>query len=142
MKISTAILILAFAGFAGSALTLAGCGDTCSSKAADVAAVGSCTSLAADSDVTIEVQVCATCSDTSPSCKGEVVNGEIQLDASFKECQANSSCAASACNTGKVSCTVHTPPATASADIVTQNKGSTNRKTVSVAAGGPTTCAL
>lgn len=133
-------ILLAAAGAA--AVGLAGCGDTCSTKAADVQAVADCPSgLKSNSQVTIQLQLCATCSDTNPTCTGEVVGNEIQLDASFHECQSNSSCPASACNNTTVTCTVNAP-ADGTYDIVTQNAGTTNRKTITVASSGATSCTL
>jgi hypothetical protein len=93
-------------------LLLAGCGgDTCSSSAAEAEALPSNCTLAANTTATIQVRLCAKCSDSSPACTAEFVNDQIELDPTFQQCQANAGCAETGCAlpNSLVTCSVTTP---------------------------------
>lgn len=126
------------------ALALAGCGaDTCRSEPADAAQLPSSCSVPAASVVAIDVQLCASCRDSSPSCVAEFVNGELQLDTAFQRCEASAGCSVtSGCDAAnsRVRCTVQTPPASGTYSIVAgQNQLG---GTIVVGSGGTTTCTL
>jgi hypothetical protein len=132
------------------ALVVTGCGsETCPTRTADVTKVGACGGpLAANTQVTIDVTLCATCSDTSPSCTGEVLTqaaNQIFLDAQFQECQSNASCpAGQPTSCAPVHCTVSTPGPGGPFQIVTANSdGSTHPwGSVDIAGVGNTRCTL
>jgi hypothetical protein len=94
---------------------LAGCGagsDTCTSSPAQVAtASGASCSLAPGASATINVTLCAKCSDSNPSCQAEIRNGTLELAPAVQQCQANAGCAVSGCNlnTGHAACQVTLP---------------------------------
>src|SRR3990172_6537788 len=124
-------------------LLLAGCGgDTCSSSAAEAQQLPSGCTLAANTTTTIEVQLCAKCSDSSPACTGEFVNDQIELDPTFQQCQANAGCAETGCaiTNSLVTCSVTTPgpgtyPVVAGSNLL--------RETVNVEeSGAGTSCTL
>jgi len=124
-------------------LLLAGCGgDTCSSSAAEAELLPSSCTLAPNTTATIQVQLCAKCSDSSPACTGEFVNDQIELDPTFQQCQANAGCAETGCaiSNSLVTCSVTTP---ASEGPVTVVAGSTLLTgTVNIAESGGTSCTL
>jgi hypothetical protein len=99
-------------------LALAGCGDTCTSKAAEVRGIpGSCTVPVAASS-TIEVQLCPKCTDSTPGCQAEFRNGRFEVAPTFQECQAEAGCQISSeCgfNNSKVACSVSVPAGTPAA---------------------------
>jgi len=105
-------------------LVLSGCGDTCSSKPAELEAAnnGSCatTLLKAGSTVTVTALLkCQTCSDTDASCIGEQVGADLQIDAQFRECDSNKNCGAPACQLPRpaVSCAVPVPAVSGTSTI-------------------------
>ena len=121
------------------AFYLARCGDTCSSKAADVDALPSNCTLQEGADVTVELTLCAKCSESSPTCVAEVRDQDIELDASFQECDSQKDCSANACEGKKVTCSFKAPAA-GTYNLVAHKAGSTINQTVTVAANGATTC--
>ncbi len=132
------------------ALVLAGCGgiagDTCTPESARVTPTGAGCTLAANTPVTINVRLCPQCTDTSPSCAGEVLpGGEIQLDPLVQKCQANQGCdITQACQIAPVGCALDKPlsPGSYTAQYIGPT-GTLERATVQVAqSGGPTSCAL
>jgi hypothetical protein len=129
-------------------LVLSGCGDTCSTKPAELdSTAGTCatTGLAAGSQVTINAALhCQTCSETDASCLGEVVGSTLQIDAQFRECDSNKNCGAPACQVPRptVSCRLTTPAV--SGPYTLQYVSGTGLQTVSVNVGatGATSCVL
>ncbi len=112
MKKLLSVAILAVAA-------LAGCGtDTCTSSAATPqnAQGGTVCSLAAASNATISVRLCAKCGDSSPSCQAEFVNGHFEVAPTIQQCQADAGCAVPGCNAQvpTATCTL-TLPASATA---------------------------
>jgi hypothetical protein len=130
-------------------LVLAGCGgiagDTCSSAAAQVTPTNASCRLAPNTPVTINVQLCPKCTDTSPACAGEVLAGrEIQLDPVVQQCQASQGCDITpACRISPVPCTLD---ATLAVGTYTARylgpTGSLDSATVEVVAGGAPSCTL
>lgn len=124
-------------------LALAGCGDTCSSEPATVQQLPAACSVAADTPVTIAVQLCASCKDTSPSCVAEFVGGELQLDTAFQRCEANAACAVTgACDAvnSQVTCVVRTPAVSGTYPIVAGPTLVPGQ--IVISAGGGTSCTL
>ncbi len=131
---------------APAALLLAACGDTCTSKPAAVDTLqGQCSTVAAGSAVTINLQLCPTCSDTSPSCTGEVRPGNlIELDSVVQQCQAQSGCSVTGCNISPVGCPLSQPlqdGQTYTVQYSTGNGGLAST-TLTAQSGGSTSCTL
>lgn len=129
--------------FAGT-MVLQGCGDTCTSKAAQVAVASGNCSLAAGSQVTITVPVTASCGETSGACAVEVVGGQLELAPSFQECQSNSSCPAGGAGAGTVDCLVPADTAVAGPPMALVVVGDNGPFTVGQVqfTGGNQSCAL
>ncbi len=133
-----------------AALALAGCSDTCTSKAAELQpASGGCgsTTLAAGALVTISVKpACQTCSETSPRCNGEIVGSQIELNPVFKECDSDKNCGDPSCAFGQnntFGCAAPMPAVSGSYPLLYPTAGGGNGQiTVTVAAGGVTSCTL
>jgi len=132
-------------------LFLSGCGDTCSTKPAELDSTGTgataCAgaTLAAGSQVTITAALhCQTCSETDASCTGEVVTNTLQIDAQFRECDSNKNCGAPACQVPRpaVSCRLTTPAATGSYPLQYVSAGGLQTVNVNVGAGGAASCTL
>jgi hypothetical protein len=105
--ISAALLVLAACGAAS---------DTCTSNEAtpqNTNPGGSCT-VAAGQPVTINVQLCAKCSDSAPGCQAEFVNGGVEVAPTVQQCQADLGCAVNGCNLGvpTASCSLTIPAGT------------------------------
>ena len=113
--------LLAYALFPTALAALAGCGGTaCTSSPAplSVSANPSCT-LAAGSTATVSVPLCGKCTDTSPSCQAEFVNGGLEVAPTVQQCQETAGCGpTSACLSAqpRATCTV-TIPASASGQV-------------------------
>ena len=135
---------LALVAFAAA---FAGCGDTCSTKAAGVNALSSagCT-VSANQAMTIQVKgSCQACTDSNPSCNTEVVGGGIDLNPIYSECAANAGCPGTSCGYPTFNCSV--PGLAAGSYTVTAvtdpSTGATTTTTVTVvAASGNSTCVL
>jgi hypothetical protein len=93
MKRALATAVLAVA-------VLGGCGmDTCTSSPAKLSpTVGSSCTLAAGSSATIQVSLCSSCNDSSPTCQAEFTNGVLEIAPSVEQCQDQSGCASTGCN--------------------------------------------
>jgi hypothetical protein len=126
-----------------TALALAGCGDTCSSSAAKLATTNSTCSLMPGSSATINVQLCANCTDSNPSCQAEMVGGHIELAPTVQQCSANQGCAINGCNTSAptASCTIDVPSAPGSIPIVIVGDSTPVNATLNVG-GTNTSCTL
>jgi hypothetical protein len=136
------VLVVVLAGAAGG---LYGCGDTCTSAPAELGTVsGSCTSLAANTDVIIEVAVKQNCGDSNPSCVAERTSETaIELPPVFSQCQADSSCATSGAQNIKIPCTIAAADATGSVRVTAVGDGSdTTPVDLSFVSGGATSCTL
>jgi hypothetical protein len=123
-------------------LFLAGCGDSCTSTPADVQQLPATCTLPAGVSATIDVQLCAKCTDSTPLCQAEFLNNEFELAPTLQQCQANAGCGiTNACDidNSRVSCTVTTPTTPGSYTIVTANQV---RGTVQVTSGGTVSCSL
>jgi hypothetical protein len=129
-----------------AALALAGCGgDTCESQPAAVTPTNqaSCT-VAPNTPLTFNVQLCPSCTDTSPSCTADLVGQEIHLDPVVQQCQANQGCdITQACQISPVACPVNTAllPGSYTVQYLTAN-GNLASRDVTVAPGGSTSCTL
>jgi hypothetical protein len=127
------------------ALTLAACGgDTCSTAAAQVNPVGAGCTLAPNTTVTINVRLCPKCTDTSPTCQGEVVGTDIQIAPVVNQCAANQGCdITQACQIAPVPCPVNAALAAGSYTATYETAGGGLASTpVTVQAGGSTSCTL
>ncbi len=139
---------LTFLAIVSAALAVAGCGsETCPPRTADVGQIGACGgSLAASTQVTIDVRLCATCSDSSPSCTGEVLTSggnQIFLDAQFQECPSNAGCAPQPLSCAPVHCTVSTPGGGTFHIVTLRSDGSTQDwGPVDIIGNGATSCPL
>jgi hypothetical protein len=120
------------------AFLLSRCGETCSSEAADVENLPQCT-LAADSEVTIELTLCAKCTQSSPSCVAEVVGDRIELAPTYQACEADKDCSANACEQRKVICAFQAPAA-GSYTLVSQKAGDEISQPITISANGATSC--
>ncbi len=130
-------------------LVLAGCGDTCSSNPATVALQSTTCTLAPGSTATVTVNLCAKCTDSSPSCQvgfdDHAEPGHVILDVApfVQQCQENAGCPPNGCNIQAPRATCQaTIPASAAAgsyDIVISG---VTMGTLTVASGGGTTCTL
>jgi hypothetical protein len=124
-----------FALASAAALALAGCGaDTCTSKPAQVAQIASC-SVAPGATVSVPVQLCGQCTDSSPTCQAEFLSGEFQFAPAFQECQEQRGCPVQpGCANLSVTCTITAPSTPGSYSVIdastTQQVG-----TITVAAG-------
>jgi len=133
----------------GCSLALAGCGGTaCSSGAAQLSngtASPSC-SLQPGATATITVQLCQRCTDSSPSCQAEFVNGQLEIAPSIQQCAEQAGCAISGCNLNpSVDCVVAVPATLSSEPLVivaSDSQGSPVTLTGTVSSGSGTTCTL
>jgi hypothetical protein len=113
--------LLAYALLPTALAALAGCGGTaCTSSPAPLSQSGNsnCT-LAAGSTATVSVGLCGKCSDTSPSCQAEFVNGQLEVAPTVEQCQESAGCGVTsgcAVSQPRATCTV-TIPATASGQV-------------------------
>ncbi|HZZ84787.1 MAG TPA: hypothetical protein VFE30_09640 [Anaeromyxobacteraceae bacterium] len=138
-------------------VSLVGCGGTansCSGPSSDPApvanqSIGSCT-LQAGATATIQVQLCPNCSDVSPSCQAEFVNGEFELATAFQTCDETRSCPlTNSCGLANnaVTCTISNVPAasaTYNVMVISDHAGgfrSAGTITV-VPTGGTTSCSI
>jgi len=132
-----------------AAVLLASCGDTCSSAPAPVnsqAVTNGCNAsgLAAGAAVTINVPLCPQCTDTSPSCSGEVLaNNIIELSSVVQQCSGNSGCSTTACSVTPVACSLNQALAagTYTVTYLLANEQTTS-ESVTVTSGGPASCSL
>ena len=94
-----------------SAVMLSACGEPCGSQAVAARTVtNGCSTLAASVPVTIRMQLCPKCTETVPTCVGEVVNGsEIHLDSTVQQCQSQAACDISGCTVSPVACQLDQP---------------------------------
>jgi hypothetical protein len=124
---------------------LAGCGGTaCTSTAAPLSQSGNtnCT-LAAGSTATVSVALCGKCTDSSPSCQAEFVNGGLEVAPTVQQCQEQSGCGVAAgCATTqpRATCTVTIPASASGSAPITILGDST--VTGSLTIGQGTTCNL
>jgi hypothetical protein len=82
-----------------AAILLAACGtDTCQSQAAQANTTSPSCTLAPGADATIFVSLCAKCTDSSPGCQAEFVNGQLELAPTIQQCQGNLGCDITGCN--------------------------------------------
>jgi hypothetical protein len=135
-----AVLALAVAAFA------AGCGESCPTGTADIENMPASCELAANQTVTMFVNLCAQCNETSPQCEvdtdavvvdGGVGSGEIFLNTFWELCEENQDCPGGAdpsCNPS-VPCTFTVPPGEYT--VISANGPSS---VINVAAAGSTTC--
>lgn len=128
-------------------LAVAGCGgDTCTSVDAPLQNSGGgqqCT-VNAGSTVTIQVATCGKCTDSSPSCQAEVVNGQLEVAPVVQQCAANASCGvADSCAIAPptATCSVVAPGTPGQIPIVV-GAGQVHNTLNVVASGGSATCAL
>ncbi len=133
-------------------ISLVGCGaNSCSSPISENAypvnaTIQSCT-LQAGAQVNIQVQLCPSCQDVSPSCPAEFRQGEFELPPVFETCEETRSCPfTNSCGTvdNSVTCTVTAPgPGTYPVMVPDPNTGFRSAGTITVvASGGSTSCSL
>jgi hypothetical protein len=125
-------------------LLLAGCGDACTSTPVAVSDVtNGCSSLAAGQP-TIAVQLCPSCTDTTPSCNGDVQGNQIHLDSVAQQCQANQGCNITGCSVSPVQCPLNASLAPGQYQVLyTTAGGGTQATSVTVvASGGSSSCTL
>ena len=131
-------------------LLLAGCGtgDTCQTNPAALRnqAAGCSSPLAAGQQVTFNVALNCNCTESSPSCQAEFVNGGIEVAPVFQQCQADAACGGTpgcAITQPTATCSV-TLPASVSGQVQLTVIGAANpvQGTVTVASGGATSCNL
>jgi hypothetical protein len=106
---------------------------------------GQCSTVAAGTPVTIGLQLCPTCADSSPSCTGEVRPGNvIELDSVVQQCQAQAGCNISGCNISPVGCQLDQPLQSGQSYTVRYLDASGNlaSATVTAQSGGSTSCTL
>ncbi len=126
------------------AVALHGCGDTCSTKPAGVQALNPAGCSVASGSVTFTTTgSCQQCTDTSPSCSAELVNGYVQLDTIYHQCSANAGCSGTSCAfpNPTFSCALTLAPGTYTVMAPTDAGTTTTSLTVSSASGGGT-CTL
>jgi hypothetical protein len=127
-----AFLALAVVAFA------AGCGESCPTGTADVENMPSSCNLAADQTVTMFVNLCPHCNETSPQCEvdtGSAATGEIFLNTFWELCEENQDCPAGGCDVGGVACTFSVPAGEYT--VISPNGPSS---TITVAPGGSPAC--
>lgn len=97
-------------------LVAAGCGgDTCTSQEATPTNTRAPTcSLTPGTTATIDVSICAKCTDTNASAQCEFVNGELEVAPTVQQCAAEAGCGISGCATpaAVATCTVAVPQQT------------------------------
>jgi hypothetical protein len=125
---------------------LAGCGanDTCSTAPAALTTVAQGCTLKSGATVSLGVQLdCQNCNgQSSPECSGEVVQGEIQLNSIFHECQGDTSCPIE-CGSKKITCSVPTPNVSGAVPVTFITAGGgTQTVTVTLSPNGATSCTL
>jgi hypothetical protein len=126
------------------AVALHGCGDTCSTKAADVVDFSGATcTMPADQPLTFKVKgACQQCTDTSPSCDASLNGATVELNAIYHECSAQAGCAGTSCGYPTFSCGMATLPA-GTYDVMAKTETGTAQGTVTVVpASGSSTCIL
>ena len=124
-------------------LTLAGCGDTCTSKSADVQELPSTCTLPASASTSIEVRLCPKCTDSGTGCQAEFVNGQFELDPTFQECQADAGCDITrACTLASVRCLVTTPSVGTATSYTIKAGGNQKIGTANVVPGASASCSL
>ncbi|HYG68038.1 MAG TPA: hypothetical protein VD838_10280 [Anaeromyxobacteraceae bacterium] len=127
-----AILAVAVAALA------AGCGESCPTGTADVENIPSSCSLAANQTVTLYVNLCPHCNETSPQCEVDTsgaASGEIFLNTFWELCEEDQDCPAGGCDVSGVPCTFQVPPGEYT--VITANGPSSS---ITVGAGGSPTC--
>ena len=127
-------------------LALAACGadSSCPTSAAQLTSLATGCTLAPGTSVSLKATAaCVSCAQTSPSCAGENVGGQIELNPVFQECTDNSSCTGG-CTFGAFTCNFVTPNASQVLTVVYPStaSGGLTTTTVNVAAGGQTSCTL
>ncbi len=126
------------------AVALHGCGDTCSTKPAAVQPLNPAGCSVASGSVTFTVTgACQQCTETSPSCKAELVGTDVQLDTIYHECSANAGCSGTSCAfpNPTFACTLTLVPGPYTVTATTDAGTTTTNLTVSSASGGGT-CTL
>jgi hypothetical protein len=128
-----AFLALAVVAFA------AGCGESCPTGTADVENMPSSCSLAANQTVTMFVNLCPHCNETSPQCEVDTDSAattrEIFLNTFWELCEENQDCPAGGCDVGGVACTFSVPAGEYT--VISANGPSS---VINVAPAGSTTC--
>lgn len=129
-------------------LALAGCGgtDTCPTEVAKVSAApapNSCT-LLADAVVTVNLELCTRCNQTTPVCEVVPPSGDsaFQLDTTAQACTDSSSCGFDCPSVPPVvSCRFRTPAASGSYDFVIVDANATVQTIpFTIGSTGTTTC--
>jgi len=126
------------------AIALNGCGDTCSTKAADVTDfTGSTCTVPAGQPVTFKVRgACQQCTDSSPGCDASLNGPIVELNAIYHECSADAGCSGTSCGYPTFSCTASSLPA-GTYDVMAKTETGTAQGTVNVVpASGSATCTL
>jgi len=136
--------LLAYALLPSALAALAGCGGTaCSSNAAAVVTTNPQCTVGAGSTTTFAVQLCAKCSDSSPSCQAEFTGGRVEVSPTIQQCQENAGCAINGCNASipTATCTLNATltPGSYELDVVGET---TPRGTLIVAQSGSSSCTL
>jgi hypothetical protein len=119
-------------------------GGSCSNSAGageGLSAIATGCTLAADSNVQIEVQpACQRCGQSTPTCDSELVGGTIELNPVF--CGDDPGCPTTTCGT-KFRCNVRTPAVSGPVQVqFPRGVTGLGTATVNVAPGGVTSCAL
>ncbi len=130
--------------FVPAAVALHGCGDTCSTKAADVTDfTGASCTVPAGQPVTFTVKgSCQACTDSNPSCDASLNGTIVELNAIYHECAADAGCSGTSCGYPTFSCGGTSLPA-GTYQVMAKTDTGTAQGTVNVvAASGSTTCAL
>jgi hypothetical protein len=137
--------LLAYALLPTALAALAGCGGTaCTSNAAQAATASPNCTVAPGSTTTFTVQLCAKCSDSSPSCQAELRPGNrVEISPTVEQCQENAGCAVNGCNAQvpTATCTLNASlsPGPYELDVIGE---STVTGTLTVAGSGSSNCQL
>ncbi len=130
-----------------AALALAACGETCTTRAADVADFSGATCVVKP-NVPIDFQVrgaCQHCDDTGAACAAEL-NGpaEVNLNAIYRNCESTSGCPATSCGYPTFDCMLQSAlPPGGPYNVVAKTADGTATATVTVDPGSQnTTCTL
>jgi len=88
------------------------CGNACTSVGEPVASSSlqnGCGVVAAATPMTIAIPICPDCTDTSPSCSGELLSGSttIELSSTAQQCSGETACASQACAITFIECPVN-----------------------------------
>lgn len=141
-------VIVALAVAASALLTA--CGDSaeaCFTNPVGVAEeglTGGCDAgLAANTPLTINLNLCPTCAQTDARCDGDVQQGTIQLDSRVNECESDRGCDVTSCLSRPVSCPLNQTLSPGSYRVLYLNaRGTQSTATVQVGPGGASTCTL